>query len=147
MCQCSTSTFQDSCERTQRYCMYVASLMYFPVPDIPESVEMTEQMRTLASKAAFTRGLWLERSEVFRSLGHYMRVQSRARTSQHRSPEGDRCSNRKRSAIFLQRTKKGFRQPDQHWNCFNENAGKNSERRSGAHMGLFRARRYYLELK
>ena len=48
-----------------------------------------------------------------------------SRTSHHRSPGGQRRRQRKRSTIFLERTRKGHRQSDQHWNwnCFNDNIG------------------------
>ena len=42
----------------------------------------------------------------------------------------------KRSTIFLERTRKGHRQSNQHWNCFKGNIGDTPERRCGAHMGF-----------
>ena len=51
---------------------------------------------TLAGKATLTSGLLLGRSEVLRSLRHYLQAQSQARTSHHRSPGGERRGKRKR---------------------------------------------------
>ena len=42
--------------------------------------------------------------------------------------------------ILLERKRKGHRQSDEHWNCFNGNSGKTFERRCGAHMGFFSGR-------
>ena len=47
--------------------------------------------------------------------------------------------------IFIERTRKGHRQSDEHWNRFKGNGQKTSERRGGAHR-LFRLHRYDLEL-
>ena len=55
-------------------------------------------------------GLRLGRSEVLRSLRHYLLARRRMRI--------------------------GHSQSDQHWNCFKGNAGEISERRSGADMGF-----------
>ena len=38
--------------------------------------------------------------------------------------------------IFLERTREGHRQSDEHWNCFKGNIGETSERWGGAHMGF-----------
>ena len=46
------------------------------VLDMPESKEMTEQIDRPAGKATITDGLRLGRSEVSRSLRHYLRAQS-----------------------------------------------------------------------
>ena len=51
MCQCSTSTFEDSCERVV-------------LIDMPESRDVTEQINWRRKKAAITSGLCLGRSEV-----------------------------------------------------------------------------------
>ena len=45
--------------------------------------------------------------------------------------------------IFIERTRKGHRQSDEHWNRFKGNVQKTSERRGGAHSRLHR---YDLEL-
>ena len=39
-------------------------------------------------------------------------------------------------AIFLERTREGHRQSDEHWYSFKGNVGEPSERRGGAHMGF-----------
>ena len=89
---------------------------------MPEWREMTKQMT----------GLLLRRSEVLRSLRHYLRAQSQ--TSQHRSPGGERRWKRKRYTIFLERTREGHRQSGEHWNRFKGTVGETSERRGRAHM-------------
>ena len=40
--------------------------------------------------------------------------------------------------IFLERTREGHRQSDEHWNCFKGNVGETSERRGEAHTGFSR---------
>ena len=41
-------------------------------------------------------------------------------------------------AIFLERTREGHHQSDEHWNCFEGQIGETSERRGGVHnYGLF----------
>ena len=47
--------------------------------------------------------------------------------------------------IFLEKTREGHRQSDNHWYRFKGNAGETSEKRGGAHYGLSRAHRYHLE--
>ena len=47
--------------------------------------------------------------------------------------------------IFLERTREGHRQSDEHWNRFKGDVGETSERRGGAHM-RFSDHRYHLEL-
>ena len=39
-------------------------------------------------------------------------------------------------AIFLERTRKGHRQSDEHWNRFKGNVGETSERQCGTHVGF-----------
>ena len=51
----------------------------------------------------------------------------RCRRYNHRSPGGERHGKRKRSAIFLERTREGHRQSDEHGDCFKGNAGERSE--------------------
>ena len=38
--------------------------------------------------------------------------------------------------IFLERTREGHRQSDEHWNRSKDDVGGTSERRRGAHMGF-----------
>ena len=38
--------------------------------------------------------------------------------------------------IFLERTREGHRQSDEHWNRFKGKVGKTSERRGGAHISF-----------
>ena len=42
--------------------------------------------------------------------------------------------------IFLERTREGHRQSDEHWNCFKGNVGETSERRDGMHIGFSECR-------
>ena len=42
---------------------------------------------------------------------------TKPRTSQHRSPGGERRGNRRRQTIFLERTREGHRHSDELWNC------------------------------
>ena len=42
------------------------------------------------------------------------------------------------SMSFTERTRKGPHQSDEHWRCFKGNIGKTSDRRGGAHMGIFK---------
>ena len=48
--------------------------------------------------------------------------------------------------IFLERTRDGHHQSDEHWNHFKGNVGETSERWGGALYGLFWVREYQLEL-
>ena len=38
--------------------------------------------------------------------------------------------------FFLERTREGHRQPDEHWNRFKGNVGETFEKCGGAHMGF-----------
>ena len=49
---------------------------------------------------------------------------------------GERHRKRKCSTIFLERTRKGHRQSNQHWNCSKGNLRETPERRGATHMGL-----------
>ena len=62
MCRWSTSTSENSCG--------------CPALDMPEWRETTEQIDCMAVKATLTSGLLFGRSEVLRSLRHYLRAQS-----------------------------------------------------------------------
>ena len=70
---------------------------------------------------------------------HHTLFIERAQSQGHHTIDrlgGERRRKRKRSTIFLERTRKGHRQSDQHWNCFKGNTGETPEKRGGAHMGL-----------
>ena len=105
--------------------------------DIVETV--TEQIgwRTndrvdrLEGKATLTSGLFLGRAELLRSLRHYLRAQSLG----HHTI--DLLEERGEERGFLERTREGHRQSEEHWNRFKGNVGETSERRGGAHMGFF----------
>ena len=100
-------------------------------------VNQNDRADGLAGKATFTSGLRLGRSEVLRSLRHYLRAQSQGHHN-HQSPRGRRERRRKtkRSTIFLGRTRKGHRSSDQRRNSFKGNTEENSERRGRAHAGF-----------
>ena len=51
-------------------------------------------------------------------------------------PGGERRGKRKRSTIFLERTREGHRESDEHWNRFKGTVGETSERWGGAYMGI-----------
>ena len=89
----------------------------------------------LAGKATLTSGLLLGRSEVLRSLRHYLRAQSQDHHTVDRLEEGGvkRGSGRRSS---FKRIREGHRQSDEHRNCFKGDDGEASERRFGAHMGF-----------
>ena len=72
---------------------------------------------------------------------------TKPRTSHHRFPGGERRGKRRRSTIFLERTREGHGQSDEHLNCFIGNVGEISERRGEAQKLPFRAQRNHFELK
>ena len=86
----------------------------------------------LAGKATLTSDLHLGRSEVLRSLRHYLRAQSQGHHTIDRVEE--RRGKRMRSMVFFERTRGGHRQSEEHRNCFKGNIGETSEKRGGAHM-------------
>ena len=59
---------------------------------------------------------------------------TKPRTSPNQSPGGERHENRKHEMIFLERTREGHRQSDEHWNRFKGNVGETSERRGVLHV-------------
>ena len=95
-------------------------------------VKRNDRAERLAGKAAITSDLCLGRPEMLRSLR--LPVGAQPRTSHRRSPIGERSGKRKRSLIFLERTRKEHCQSDEHWDCFKGNVGESFERRGGAHM-------------
>ena len=75
------------------------------------------------------------RSEVLRSLRHYLRAQSqRYHTIDHQEKRGVERGSARRSSF--RETREGYRQSDEHWNRFKGNVGETSERQGGAHMGF-----------
>ena len=46
---------------------------------------------------------------------------TKPRTSHHRSPGGKRSEKRNYSMLLLERTRRGQRQSNQHWNCLEDN--------------------------
>ena len=92
----------------------------------------------LAGKATLTSGVRLRRSEVLRSLKHYMWAQSQGhRTIDHQEKRSlERGSARQSS---LKGMREGRCQSDELWNRFRGNTGETSEGQGAAH-------RYHLEL-
>ena len=81
-------------------------------------VRGTDRADSLAGKATITGGLRLGRPDVLRSLRHYLLAQGQGYHTIDRLEERGVEIKRKSSMIFLERRRKGHRQPDQHWNCF-----------------------------
>ena len=87
----------------------------------------------MAGKASITSGLCLGRSEVLRSLRHYLRAQSQGNHTIDRLEE--RGVERGFFDDLPWRTRSRHRQSDEHRNYFKGNVGVTSEIRGGAHMG------------
>ena len=105
-----------------------------------ESKETTEQIDWPAKHPSQAGSLRLGISEVLRSLRHYLRAQFKAEDIDHtidRLEERGR-RKRKRSTIFLERTRKGPSsiRPTSELFRFKGNIGEAPERRCGAHMGF-----------
>ena len=93
---------------------------------------------TLAGKATFTSSLMLlgRRSEVLRSLRHYLQAQSQEHhTIDHLEERG---VERGFLLIVKEQERAIVSLGEKHWNSFKGNVGyTQSERRGGAHMGFF----------
>ena len=74
-----------------------------------------------------------KRSEVLRSLRHYLRAQSKKYLS-HYTSSGEDTSRKMRPKIFLERTRMG--ELSEHRNCLKGNNEETSERRGGAHLSF-----------
>ena len=85
----------------------------------------------MAGKATITSGLLLRRSAVLKSLRHYLRAQSQG----HHTV--DSLEERGVERGFLERTRAGHRESDEHWIGFKGDVGETSERCGGAHMDFF----------
>ena len=117
-CQWWISTLKNSCGCTAL--------------DMPEWKEMTEHV--CCGQSNHWKWLASQKSEVFRSVKHYLQAQCQGhQTIGH--PE-ERCGKRKRSTIFLERTKKGYHESDEHWNHCKGNVGEASERQGGTHVSF-----------
>ena len=95
-------------------------------------VKGNDRAEGLAGEATLASGLLLERSEVLRSLRHYLRVQTKDITPSM-AWRREAWKEEARDDL-LERTREGHRQSDECWNCFKGNVGDISERRGGAHM-------------
>ena len=84
------------------------------------------------SYGTLTSGLLLTRSEMLRSLRHYLRAQSQGHHTIDRLEE----RGVDMQTFFLERTRKGHGQSGEHWNLFKGDTRETSERRDGAHMGF-----------
>ena len=84
-------------------------------------------------------GLRLQIAEVLRSLRHSPAADTKPKASHYRSHggEGPRVKKKQHSTTFFERTREGYRQSGEHWNCFKGNTGENPERLSDAHMYIF----------
>ena len=99
---------------------------------------------TLAGKTTLTNGLLLGRSEVLRSLRHYLRTQSQGHhTIDHLVERGVERRSVRRSSL---KGRECHRQSDEHWNRFKGNGWGNFLETWWSPCGLFRAHRYHLEL-
>ena len=109
-------------------------------------VKRNDRADRLAGKATLTSGLLHERSEVLRSLRHYLRAQSqRYHTIDHQEKRGVERGSARRSSF--RETREGYRQSDEHWNCFKGNVTETSESWvERIRYALFREHRYHLEL-
>jgi len=86
-------------------------------------VKGNDRADTQAVKATLTNGLLLGRSEMLRSLKHYMRAQIQGQHSiDHLEEKGVERGSATRSSLKSD------------WNCFKGN--ETAERQGGAHMGF-----------
>ena len=76
MCQCSTSTFEDSCERSV-------------LMNMPESRDVTEQMKLAEQKKQSSQVACVSEDLKWRSRTLRVRASTKPRTSHHRSPGRD----------------------------------------------------------
>ena len=79
-------------------------------------------------------GLLLRRSEVLRSLRHYLRAQSQ--TSQHRSPGGERRGKRSARRSSMKGRERAIVNQTNIGTVLKAPLGETSERRGRAHMGF-----------
>ena len=82
-------------------------------------VKGNDRADRLAGKATLTSGLFLGRSEVLRSLRHYLRAQSQGHHTIARLEE--RGTERGSAGTM----REDHRQSDAHWNCFKDNFDEN----------------------
>ena len=101
---------------------------------------------TLVGKAALTSGLLLGSSEVLKSLRR-TNCRHKAKDMTPLVARRERRGKRKRLTTFLERTREGHHQSDEHWNCFKGNVGKLYLLRDRVeYMWAFPAHKYHLEL-
>ena len=89
----------------------------------------------LGEEATITSCLHLRRSEVLRSLRHYLRAQSQGHhTIDRLEARGMERGNAQQSS--LKGRERTISQSDKNWNCFKGNTGETSERQGGVHVGF-----------
>ena len=107
---------------------------------MPEWREMTEQTDWWAKQppqvACFSEDLkcW----EAWDTTCWHMPLHAgtKHRTSHYWLLGEERCGKTRHWTIFLERTRAGQHQSDEHWNHFRGNVGETSERQGGVHMGF-----------
>ena len=96
-------------------------------------VKGNDRADRLAGKATLTSGLLVGRTEVLRSLRHYLRAQSQGHHTVDRLEERGVERGSARRSSLKGRERESHRQSDKHWNRFKDNVGGTSERRSARH--------------
>ena len=115
-----------------------------PVWALP-GVKGNDRADRLAGKAALTSELLLGRFEVLRNLRHYLRAQSQERHTIDRLGErGVERGSARRSSF--ERTRRGPSSVRRTLEPFQRQRWENFRETGWSAYGLFRARRYYLEL-
>ena len=99
-------------------------------------VKGNDRAERLAGKAAITSSLLLEKSEVLRSLRHYLRAQSQGHHTIDRLEERGVERGSARRSSFKGQERAIIMQSHERWNRFKGNCGETCERRSGAPMGF-----------
>ena len=98
-------------------------------------VKGNDQADTPAGKPTLISGLLLGRSEVLRSLRHYLHAESQGHhTINPLEERGVERGSARRSSLKVR--ERVHRQSDEHWNRFKGDIGETSERRGGAHIGF-----------
>ena len=114
-----TPIFKDTCEST------VLSML--------KSREMTEQIDWQSKWYCNWHTYW----KIWRVVElQTLPAGTEPRTSHHWSSGEERLRKRQQSQTYLKRTRVGYFQSEQHWNFFEGNIGKTSERQGDAHVGF-----------
>ena len=105
---------------------------------------MTERTDWWKKQPSRNNGLRLRRPEVLRSMRHHLRAQSQGHHTIDRLEEREAWKEESARRSFLKI--EGYRQSDEHWNCFKGNVGETYEIRGDAHMGFSERIDYHLKL-